>query len=312
MENLNKIDQFFKEENKKFEENISFPDFENVWGKIENRLDKTENKKKNIALWLPYSIAASLVITIGLMFFFTQKSENREITIASSNAIQKSLNQDNSNSIDSVKLVEINQSIQKNIQKTIDENQLVSKKYISNTNEMIVTPQPSIIASSSININDENRNVLSAVEMAKQTKNDSAIVLAANILEEKEFERNSALKMMKVKVNAQSLAQENPSRLADATNDDLYTEQNRLEDVKIIVNKESQPLYIIDGYVADTSFLRKYNLKKITSLNIIEGENAVQLYGDYGKKGVVVLTTKGLSSKEKLLLQEKNINFNKN
>ena len=312
MENLNKIDQFFKEENKKFEENISFPDFENVWGKIENRLDKTENKKKNIALWLPYSIAASLVITIGLMFFFTQKSENREITIASSNAIQKSLNQDNSNSIDSVKLVEINQSIQKNIQKTIDENQLVSKKYISNTNEMIVTPQPSIIASSSININDENRNVLSAVEMAKQTKNDSAIVLAANILEEKEFERNSALKMMKVKVNAQSLAQENPSRLADATNDDLYTEKNRLEDVKIIVNKESQPLYIIDGYVADTSFLRKYNLKKITSLNIIEGENAVQLYGDYGKKGVVVLTTKGLSSKEKLLLQEKNINFNKN
>ena len=312
MENLNKIDQFFKEENKKFEENISFPDFENVWGKIENRLDKTENKKKNIALWLPYSIAASLVITIGLMYFFTQKSENREITIASSNAIQKALNQDNSNSMDSVKLVEINQSIQKNIQKTIDKNQLVSKKYISNTNEMIVTPQPSIIASSYININDENRNVLSDEEMAKQTKNDSAIVLAANILEEKEFERNSALKMMKAKANAQSLAQENPSRLADATNDDLYTEQNRLEDVKIIVNKESQPLYIIDGYVADTSFLRKYNFKKVTSLNIIEGENAVQLYGDYGKKGVVVMTTKGLSSKEKLLLQEKNINFNKN
>jgi Ca-activated chloride channel family protein len=312
MENLNKIDQFFKEENKKFEENISFPDFENVWGKIENRLDKTENKKKNIALWLPYSIAASLVITIGLMYFFTQKSENREITIASSNAIQKALNQDNRNSMDSVKLVEINQSIQKNIQKTIDKNQLVSKKYISNTNEMIVTPQPSIIASSYININDENRNVLSDEEMAKQTKNDSAIVLAANILEEKQAERNSALKMMKAKANAQSLAQENPSRLADATNDDLYTEQNRLEDVKIIVNKESQPLYIIDGYVADTSFLRKYNLKKITSLNIIEGENAVQLYGDYGKKGVVVMTTKGLSSKEKLLLQEKNINFNKN
>ena len=312
MENLNKIDQFFKEENKKFEENISFPDFENVWGKIENRLDKTENKKKNIALWLPYSIAASLVITIGLMFFFTQKSENREITIASSNAIQKSLNQDNSNSIDSVKLVEINQSIQKNIQKTIDKNQLVSKKYISNTNEMIVTPQPSIIASSYININDENRNVLSDEEMAEQTKNDSAIVLAANILEENQAERNSALKMMRAKENVQSLVQETPSRLADATNEDLYTEQNRLEDVKIIVNKESQPLYIIDGYVADTSFLRKYNLKKITSLNIIEGENAVQLYGDYGKKGVVVMTTKGLSSKEKLLLQEKNINFNKN
>ena len=312
MENLNKIDQFFKEENKKFEENISFPDFENVWGKIENRLDKTENKKKNIALWLPYSIAASLVITIGLVYFFTQKSENREITIASSNAIQKALNQDNRNSMDSVKLVEINQSIQKNIQKTIDKNQLVSKKHISNTNEMIVTPQPSMIASSYININDENRNVLSDEEMAKQTKNDSAIVLAANILEEKEAERNSALKMMRAKENAQSLAQENPSRLADATNDDLYTEQNRLEDVKIIVNKESQPLYIIDGYVADTSFLRKYNLKKITSLNIIEGENAVQLYGDYGKKGVVVMTTKGLSSKEKLLLQEKNINFNKN
>ena len=40
MENLNKIDQFFKEENKKFEENISFPDFENVWGVVTRQARK--------------------------------------------------------------------------------------------------------------------------------------------------------------------------------------------------------------------------------------------------------------------------------
>ena len=50
--------------------------------------------------------------------------------------------------------------------------------------------------------------------------------------------------------------------------------------------------------------IKKYNVKKITSLNIVEGKNAVELYGNSGKKGVVVITTKGLSNKEKQELKE--------
>ena len=76
MENFNKnIDQLFSDESKKVEENTTFPSFEKVWEKVENRLDGVENttKKRIIPIWLPYSIAASLVFTFGIMYFFNQK-----------------------------------------------------------------------------------------------------------------------------------------------------------------------------------------------------------------------------------------------
>ena len=78
MENFNKnIDQLFSDESKKAEENTTFPSFEKVWEKVENRLDGVENttKKRIIPIWLPYSIAASLVFTFGIMYFFNQKED---------------------------------------------------------------------------------------------------------------------------------------------------------------------------------------------------------------------------------------------
>ncbi len=61
MEN-NHIDQQFNEASKLSEEPAVFPGFEKVWEKIEEKLDTKEEKKRMIPLWLPYGIAASLVI----------------------------------------------------------------------------------------------------------------------------------------------------------------------------------------------------------------------------------------------------------
>lgn len=309
MENLNKIDQFFKEENKKLEENISFPDFENVWEKIENRLDKTENKKKNIFVWLPYSLVASLVITVGLVYFFNQKSENIEISIASSNTNQKAINQRNNQSINPIESTKIDQSIQASLKESINKNKLISKNHLSNEVELVETAQPTAMASTFFNINNGNINALSVAKMDMKTESDSTIFLAANALEDKEVERNSASKEMKAKVYAQNITQENLYHTAEVTNDNLRTEQNHFEVAKITINKKSQPLYIIDGYVADSLFIKNYNMKKVTSLNIIEGESALQLYGNYGKKGVVVITTKGLNTKELKYLKKNKIDF---
>jgi hypothetical protein len=78
MEN-NNIDKTFNEASKTLEEPATFPGFDKVWAKVEERLDKKEEKKRKIiSMWLPYGIAASLLIGSGI-FYVTNKKENAEI-----------------------------------------------------------------------------------------------------------------------------------------------------------------------------------------------------------------------------------------
>jgi len=77
MEN-NNIDKTFNEASKTVEEPATFPGFDKVWAKVEEKLDKKQEKKRNIPMWIPYGIAASLLIGSGI-FYFTTKKENVEI-----------------------------------------------------------------------------------------------------------------------------------------------------------------------------------------------------------------------------------------
>ncbi len=75
MEN-NNIDKTFNEASKTLEEPATFPGFDKVWAKVEEKLEKKEEKKrKTIGLWIPYGIAASLLVGSGI-FYFTHKKEN--------------------------------------------------------------------------------------------------------------------------------------------------------------------------------------------------------------------------------------------
>lgn len=79
MEN-NSIDKTFNEASKTLEEPATFPGFDRVWAKVEEKLDKKEQKKSKIVpIWLPYGIAASLLIGSGI-FYFSGKKDNAEVT----------------------------------------------------------------------------------------------------------------------------------------------------------------------------------------------------------------------------------------
>ncbi|MDR6404013.1 MULTISPECIES: hypothetical protein [Chryseobacterium] len=77
MENNHDIDKTFNEASKT-EEPATFPGFEKVWNTIEEKLDKKKEKKKILPVWLPYGIAASLLIGSGI-FYFNNKEENTGI-----------------------------------------------------------------------------------------------------------------------------------------------------------------------------------------------------------------------------------------
>lgn len=72
----NSIDKTFHEASKTAEEPETFPGFDPVWDRIEKKLDKKEEKrKKMIPAWMPYGMAASILIGSGIFYRIGQKEK---------------------------------------------------------------------------------------------------------------------------------------------------------------------------------------------------------------------------------------------
>lgn len=322
MENFNEnIDQLFSDESKKAEENATFPSFEKVWEKVENRLDEVENttKKRIIPIWLPYSIAASLVFTFGIMYFFNQKEEISDTSKIASNETSKVINnQGFNNDLESANIAKLDQSIKQNIEKSqlneTSNNNLVKKKVsspqvlaatkISNQDSESSNINTEVDKSIEISNNNDNQFILAKAAPSPVVENTASLE-SERIIETKKYKSAEVAKM--------SLNNQKTSELLTSTAEQSSFSEyavNNDDDFKISRKHTSEPLYIVDGYVADTKFLKNYNKKKITSLNIVEGDNAKKLYGNLAKKGVVVITTKGLNSQEEEYLKKNSKNYN--
>ena len=323
MENFNKnIDQLFSDESKKAEENTTFPSFEKVWEKVENRLDEVENttKKRIIPIWLPYSIAASLVFTFGIMYFFNQKETISNYSNIASNGSDELIdNQNFKNNLDSAKIAKLDQSIKQNIKEShlnetskndnivktkISLPQVLGASKISNQENVSSYINAEADKTKEIAINDDNQIMLAKAAPSPKVESNASIE-SEGIIETKKYK---SAEVSRMSLNNQKTS-EQLTAMAEQPSFSEYVVNND-EDFKISRKHASEPLYIVDGYVADAKFLKNYNKRKITSLNIVEGDNAKKLYGNLAKKGVVVITTKGLNSQEEEYLKKNSKNYN--
>ena len=323
MENFNKnIDQLFSDESKKAEENTTFPSFEKVWEKVENRLDEVENttKKRIIPIWLPYSIAASLVFTFGIMYFFNQKETiSNHSNIASNGNNELIDNQVFKNNLDSAKIAKLDQSIKQNIKEShlneISKNdnivktkislpQVLGASKISNQENVSSYNNAEADKTKEIAVNDDNQIMLAKAAPSPKVESNASIE-SERIIETKKYK---SAEVSRMSLNNQKTSEQLTAMAEQPSFSDYVV--NNDEDFKISRKHASEPLYIVDGYVADAKFLKNYNKRKITSLNIVEGDNAKKLYGNLAKKGVVVITTKGLNSQEEEYLKKNSKNYN--
>ena len=323
MENFNKnIDQLFSDESKKAEENTTFPSFEKVWEKVENRLDEVENttKKRIIPIWLPYSIAASLVFTFGIMYFFNQKETiSNHSNIASNGSDELIDNQNFKNNLDSAKIAKLDQSIKQNIKEShlnetskndnivktkISLPQVLGASKISNQENVSSYINAEADKAKEIAINDDNQIMLAKAAPSPKVESNASIE-SERIIETKKYK---SAEVSRMSLNNQKTSEQLTAMAEQPSFSDYVV--NNDEDFKISRKHASEPLYIVDGYVADAKFLKNYNKRKITSLNIVEGDNAKKLYGNLAKKGVVVITTKGLNSQEEEYLKKNSKNYN--
>lgn len=323
MENFNKnIDQLFSDESKKAEENTTFPSFEKVWEKVENRLDEVENttKKRIIPIWLPYSIAASLVFTFGIMYFFNQKETiSNHSNIASNGSDELIDNQNFKNNLDSAKIAKLDQSIKQNIKEShlnetskndnivktkISLPQVLGASKISNQENVSSYINAEADKTKEIAVNDDNQIMLAKAAPSPVVENTTSLE-SEGIIETKKYK---SAEVSRMSLNNQKTSEQLTAMAEQSSFSDYVV--NNDEDFKISRKHASEPLYIVDGYVADAKFLKNYNKRKITSLNIVEGDNAKKLYGNLAKKGVVVITTKGLNSQEEEYLKKNSKNYN--
>ncbi|MCD1116669.1 vWA domain-containing protein [Chryseobacterium turcicum] len=65
------------------------------------------------------------------------------------------------------------------------------------------------------------------------------------------------------------------------------------------LNNSSNPLYVINGKVSDSKALSNLNPNTIESVTVLKDASATAMYGIRGGNGVIVITTKKLSRKEK-------------
>lgn len=112
MENNHDIDKKFNEASQSLEEPATFPGFDKVWAKVEEKLDKKEDKKRIVPIWFPYGIAASLIIGLGAFYFISRNyvSEVNKPAIAQ-NSVSSKLNSD---------VQTVDSTVKSNIEKHID------------------------------------------------------------------------------------------------------------------------------------------------------------------------------------------------
>ena len=68
---------------------------------------------------------------------------------------------------------------------------------------------------------------------------------------------------------------------------------------KVVTNiSESTQLYIVDGKEVSKEQLKAIASESIANMSVLKNEEAIKQYGEKGKNGVIIVTTKGNENKE--------------
>ena len=68
--------------------------------------------------------------------------------------------------------------------------------------------------------------------------------------------------------------------------------------VSVFRSKNPKPIIIVDGKVVSDEELGEFDVEYIDNINVLKGKSAMEIYGDKGKNGVIVIEMKDGESKK--------------
>ncbi|KAB1230909.1 vWA domain-containing protein [Chryseobacterium viscerum] len=323
MEN-NHIDQQFNEASKLSEEPTVFPGFEKVWEKIEDKLDKKEEKKRMIPLWLPYGIAASLVIGLGAFYFINKKEAAEPL---------KPVIVENTTSRGPINKTDIAK-----IDRTIKEN--IRKEELPGSVPLPLPNQPSSIVGIDVYKSPPTCNLPPVQAPDRITTSLPQIyndTLKTQSIDEVVVVGYSKVVRRKEVTASNTVTSSSISNLPQAT---VYSSlQGAVAGIKVdksggnpgssniapgyinnnqlmirgaaSIKAENKALFVLNGIVRAEEELRKLDPNKIESINVLKGASATAIYGSKAANGVIVVTTKDLSRRERRKMKKLQEELNK-
>ncbi|WP_052248440.1 TonB-dependent receptor plug domain-containing protein [Chryseobacterium taiwanense] len=309
MENNHDIDKKFNEASKA-EEPATFPGFDKVWAQVEEKLETKENKKRIIPIWLPYGVAASLIIGLGA-FYFINKNDVSEIQkpAIAHNTVSSKVNS-NVQTIDS--------TVKSNIEKEDNglkehQNQKIlayedAKRLYNPESGFVFEEKPLINRIKNykikpIAINKEVAYV--PVDSGYKEKNIEEVVVlgySKTVTRYKSVSSTSTVSGNLIASNSSSvgflnsLSGEAPGLSISSGSGSPGSSKNAIRIRGVASIKESsEPLYIINGEIANGEKFKKLKPENIKEVSVIKDAAATSVYGSRAANGVIVISTKDAS-----------------
>jgi hypothetical protein len=276
------------------------PSMDKVWSRVEDKLDNKVLHKEN-NLWKKLAVAASilLVTSIAYQFFKTDKEiVNPQNNIVLKDDIETIIKDSLPNNNSIVEAETTNPLIKKEAEKILKE-QITAAEKVAITEKTIIDPvsaPTSILESKSDNesVND-NKSESKKTNFRLKGRFFDAIGVRHNtqevVAKKSEVQETKNAPLVVIDGNA----------IANSKKDGTQTlsELDNTEIESIVELKE--PLYIINGvyYSEEDLFGKKptspyapLDKQEIKTIKILQDEEAIATYGEKGKKGVVIITTK--------------------
>ncbi|HQW68538.1 MAG TPA: hypothetical protein PLH25_02640 [Flavobacterium sp.] len=299
MENQDKLYNQFKSAAENAETK-DFPAMENVWNRVEQKLDTKVLKKEN-NLWRKLAVAASILLVASLGYHFlnnekgTNKPQNSIVTLDTITKPSDTASQ-NAVVVSPIK----NNTIKENAEQILKQQIVNSNSVVINDTvkrKRIVMPVPAAA-----------EEVKAEKDDAKKDKEENAYngYLNKDVFDARIVSNNSQKTIMNSKgriaeAKKQSIIKEEPLLVIDNVAEDLQKlgklAANDVESIIVL----AEPLYIINGveYSEEevfgpnpTSPYSPLNQQYIETISILQAEKATEVYGKKGEKGVVIITTK--------------------
>lgn len=312
MDNQDKIFDKFKEAAHN-SESKDFPGMEKVWSRVEEKLDKKEDKKA-ISLWKKIAIAASLLllISLGAQFLTSDKISttptpkvvvNEKETIQNSNLEKnKAVVSSDSEIIpkaEAVKIIE--QPLKEQPQVAVQEVQIATSDAIAAE----ASPEPvagKIAAPTFVQSGFSDMEQETTVEKDKEVQNFGyGTILQRESAKVAYAEKQNTLAKKSaplIVINGNPLSHSDDQKRDKMMQKEIPNLQPENVDSLVVLE---QPLYIIDGiYYSEndlfgpnpTSPYAPLNKQEIKTITVLQDLEATSKYGEKGKKGVVIITTK--------------------
>lgn len=285
-------------------ESKEFPAMDKVWNRVEDKLDHKVLTKQN-SLWKKIAVAASilLVVSIAFQFFKEEKQlitpQNSTVAVDTTSSVGESITEENT----IVSADETNSNI-------IENADAILKEQVQNSEEIVLNDSVSIPSKREviplITIDNEIQPQTSSSLAAPKNTDEKGWLVSKKFdtrgVEYREIITYKIKDSKSVEEDNQKSAKKDPPLVVM---NDLNSNKQALSNLddseieSVVLLKD--PLYIINGvYYTEkevfgpnpTSPYSPLNQQQIETISVLQDEKAVSIYGEKGKKGVVIITTK--------------------